>query len=72
MVGPPLTSALESALGADQVTSEGVDYPADAGGNANMGASGGPAMASQAQAALSSCPDTKLVLAGYSQGAMVV
>ena len=31
-----------------------------------MGASGGPAMASQAQAALSSCPDTKLVLAGYS------
>lgn len=30
------------------------------------------AMASQASAVLSSCPDTKLVLSGYSQGAMVV
>lgn len=29
-------------------------------------------MASQATSILSSCPSTKLVLAGYSQGAMVV
>ena len=29
-------------------------------------------MASQAQSILSFCPDTKLVLSGYSQGAMVV
>ncbi|KAF2172868.1 carbohydrate esterase family 5 protein [Zasmidium cellare ATCC 36951] len=72
VIGPPLASALESALGADKVSSQGVDYPADAGGNANMGASGGPAMASQAQEVFSSCPDSKVVLSGYSQGAMVV
>ncbi|KAK4638306.1 Cutinase [Fulvia fulva] len=72
VIGPPLASALESQLGADKVASEGVDYAASAGGNANLGASGGPAMASQAQSILSSCPDTKLVLSGYSQGAMVV
>lgn len=59
-------------LGEDKVTSEGVDYPADAAGNADLGASGGTIMASQAQTILSSCPSTKLVLAGYSQGAMVV
>lgn len=72
VVGPPLATALANALGDDKVTATGVEYAADAGGNANLGASGGPAMASQAKAALSSCPDTKLVLAGYSQGGMVV
>lgn len=39
---------------------------------ANLGGSGGPEMADLAQQALSACPDTKLVLGGYSQGAMVV
>lgn len=37
-----------------------------------MGAAGGPAMAEQVKAAKSKCPNTKIVLSGYSQGAMVV
>lgn len=37
-----------------------------------MGGSGGPTMAKLAQQALSQCPSTKVVLGGYSQGAMVV
>lgn len=41
-------------------------------GNANMGASGGPKMASMVKQALSQCPQTKVVLGGYSQGSMVV
>lgn len=49
-----------------------MDYPADAAGNANLGASGGPAMASMAKQVFSSCPDSKVVLSGYSQGGMVV
>lgn len=37
-----------------------------------MGASGGPKMAELVQTAIKQCPDTKVVLGGYSQGAMVV
>lgn len=37
-----------------------------------MGASGGKTMASLVQIAKSKCPSTKIVLSGYSQGAMVV
>ncbi|EME88910.1 carbohydrate esterase family 5 protein, partial [Pseudocercospora fijiensis CIRAD86] len=72
VIGPPLATALANAAGADKVYSEGVEYAASSSGNTNMGADGGAAMAKHAQAILSSCPDTKLVLSGYSQGAMVV
>ena len=41
-------------------------------GNAVMGAAGGPAMAKLVKQALSQCPKTKVLLGGYSQGAMVV
>ena len=37
-----------------------------------MGANGGPIMAKLVQQALSQCPNTKVVLGGYSQGSMVV
>ncbi|KAL2869125.1 cutinase [Aspergillus lucknowensis] len=37
-----------------------------------MGAAGGPQMASLVSQALKQCPKTKVVLGGYSQGAMVV
>ncbi|KAJ9619542.1 hypothetical protein H2203_008321 [Taxawa tesnikishii (nom. ined.)] len=72
VVGPGLESGLKSALGSHTLAVQGVDYPADAAGNANLGASGGPTMAKLAQQALSQCPQTKLVLGGYSQGGMVV
>ncbi|KAJ5498117.1 Cutinase [Penicillium expansum] len=71
VIGPPLATQLNSLTG-DKVTVQGVDYPADAAGNALMGASGGPAMVKLVQQALSQCPKTKVLLGGYSQGAMVV
>ncbi|KAJ5866220.1 hypothetical protein N7534_000773 [Penicillium rubens] len=54
------------------VTVQGVTYPADAAGNGMMGGSGGPTMAKLVKQALSQCPKTKVLLGGYSQGAMVV
>ncbi|KAF1952707.1 cutinase-domain-containing protein [Byssothecium circinans] len=72
IAGPKMFSSLRSSLGADRVTIQGVDYPADAAGNANLGGSGGSAMASSIKAAKEQCPSTKIVLSGYSQGAMVV
>lgn len=37
-----------------------------------LGANGGPIMANLVETALKQCPDTKVVLGGYSQGSMVV
>lgn len=37
-----------------------------------MGGTGGPTMAKLVKQALSQCPKTKVLLGGYSQGAMVV
>ncbi|KAJ5228447.1 hypothetical protein N7489_009155 [Penicillium chrysogenum] len=64
-------SVLNSLTG-DKVTVQGVTYPADAAGNGMMGGSGGPTMAKLVKQALSQCPKTKVLLGGYSQGAMVV
>lgn len=41
-------------------------------GNTAMGGTGGPTMAKLVKQALSQCPKTKVLLGGYSQGAMVV
>lgn len=64
--------ALISDLGDSGVTLQGVDYPASASGNTNEGADGGPTMASLVSQSLKQCPNSKIVLSGYSQGAMVV
>lgn len=41
-------------------------------GNANQGGDGGKTMAALVTQALTQCPNTKIVVSGYSQGAMVV
>lgn len=41
-------------------------------GNANGGGNGGALMTSLVQQALQQCPDTKVVISGYSQGGSVV
>ncbi|PWY61670.1 cutinase-domain-containing protein [Aspergillus eucalypticola CBS 122712] len=71
IVGPEVASDLKS-LTSNKVAVQGVDYPADWAGNADMGASGGSTMASLVKQAISQCPNTTVVVGGYSQGAMVV
>ncbi|GIJ98282.1 hypothetical protein Aspvir_000398 [Aspergillus viridinutans] len=71
IAGPPVATKLRSLL-SNKVVVQGVDYPASIEGNALLGAAGGPTMASLVKQALSQCPDTKVVVGGYSQGAMVV
>lgn len=69
-VGPQLASALREEI--PSLTVQGVDYPADSAGNTEYGGSGGPYMAMLAREARRKCPGTKIVLAGYSQGARVL
>ncbi|RAL13904.1 carbohydrate esterase family 5 protein [Aspergillus homomorphus CBS 101889] len=71
VVGPEVASNLQSLTG-NKVTVQGVDYPADWAGNMALGTAGGSKMATLVKQALSECPNTKVVLGGYSQGAMVV
>ncbi|KAJ6155780.1 Cutinase [Penicillium chermesinum] len=71
VVGPPLASKLAS-LTDNQVTVQGVNYDASAAGDATLGVDGSADMASLVKQALKQCPKTKVVLAGYSEGAMVV
>ena len=73
-VGPALEKALESAFGQNNVATQGVTYPADVAGAISGALSPGTAqgartMASLTQQVLGKCPDTKVILAGYSQGA---
>ncbi|KXL48981.1 carbohydrate esterase family 5 protein, partial [Acidomyces richmondensis BFW] len=70
-VGPALAKQLISDLGADKVAIQGVDYPATIESNISLGSEGGPTMAQLAEKALKQCPNTKIALGGYSQGAMV-
>ena len=72
IAGPSMFKQLLSDLGASSVTLQGVNYPADSAGNANCGAAGGPQMASEVKSILARCPNTKIALSGYSQGACVV
>ena len=72
VAAPPMFKQLISDLGATGVSLQGVPYPASAAGNANCGASGGSDMANLVAQALRQCPNTKIALSGYSQGACVV
>ncbi|KAK7551538.1 cutinase-domain-containing protein [Phyllosticta paracitricarpa] len=76
VVGPSLSTKVKSALGENNVNVEGVNYAADAGGimteSMGTGGAGTTAMTNQANSWLTKCPDTKLILTGYSQGAMLV
>ncbi|OHF03114.1 cutinase [Colletotrichum orchidophilum] len=73
VVGPGLQKAVASSV-PDSVF-EGTTYPADMGGIMSESTGSGPgsiAMANQANSWLTKCPQTKIVLTGYSQGGMVV
>lgn len=70
IVGPKLAADMKK--GSKSVNAEGVQYSAGIAGDMDMGASGGPKMAKLVKSTMASCPNTKIVLSGYSQGAMVV
>lgn len=74
VVGPGFGNALKEQLGQDKVAIQGVDYAADAGGIATevTGGAGTQAMVADVQKAIQKCPDTQIILSGYSQGAMLV
>ncbi|KAK0516241.1 hypothetical protein JMJ35_000844 [Cladonia borealis] len=73
LVGPPFFNALDVALGAENVGVQGVDYPATIEGYLEGGDPGGAATTAQLlEQAASQCPDTQIVLSGYSQGAQEV
>ncbi|OJJ50761.1 hypothetical protein ASPZODRAFT_255140 [Penicilliopsis zonata CBS 506.65] len=74
LVGPPLFIALEDLIGSSALTIQGVnDYAASVEGYLEGGSAVASAeMASQIESAVSDCPDTKLIVSGYSQGCQVV
>lgn len=73
ITGPPFFNALDVLLGADKVGVQGVDYPATIAGYLEGGDKGGAqTLADLTNQAASQCPDTQIVLSGYSQGAQVV
>ena len=73
LAGPPFFTALDSAVGAENVAVQGVEYPANVQGFLAGGdATGGKTMVSLVQMAMTKCPNTKIVMAGYSQGGQLV
>jgi len=73
IVGPPFGDALKAGLGASNVAVQGVDYPASIDGFLEGGdPTGSATMASLLSQAISQCPDSKIVLGGYSQGGQLV
>ncbi|KAL7272338.1 hypothetical protein RUND412_004858 [Rhizina undulata] len=70
IVGPPFFTALDN-LGLE-VAVQGVDYPADFAGYFEGGSpEGASTMAALVTNASTTCPDSKIILSGYSQGAQV-
>ncbi|KAF4966634.1 hypothetical protein FSARC_5683 [Fusarium sarcochroum] len=71
--GPPFFQALADQIGNDKLAVQGVEYSASAAGIAQMGdKAGSEKMASLVKQAYQKCPKTKVVMSGYSQGAMLV
>lgn len=69
-VGPQVKSALEKAQ-PGKWDIKGIEYQNDMSGNDCVGLPGGMKCLDILKSSAAQCPDTKFVLSGYSQGAMV-
>ncbi|KAF2397846.1 cutinase-domain-containing protein [Trichodelitschia bisporula] len=69
-VGPTLSSGLKSAM-PGKWDVQGVSYTADIAGDNCIGLPGGVKCMAQINKIAAKCPSTKMVVSGYSQGAMV-
>ncbi|KAF2462288.1 cutinase precursor [Lineolata rhizophorae] len=73
VAGPPFFDAVEGDIGAENLAVQGIDYPADVPGFLAGGdAEGSQLMAQLVGDVLAQCPDTMLVMSGYSQGGQLV
>ncbi|ESK95146.1 cutinase [Moniliophthora roreri MCA 2997] len=73
IVGPPLKAALQRELGSQTMSFQGVDYSANVAGFLQGGdKQGSRTMADDITNAANSCPNAKIVTAGYSQGGQLV
>lgn len=73
--GPQLASSLQTSLGADRIAVQGVEYPAGLAQNLIPGGTDPRDAADMADLIAnvsSTCPDSKIVVSGYSQGAAMV
>ena len=71
--GPPFVQAIGALVGTSNIAVQGIDYPASIIGFLQGGdTAGGTLMASLTARAFSQCPNTKVVLSGYSQGGQLV
>lgn len=73
LTGPPFFQALAQQVGADNLAVQGVDYAADIPGFLAGGdAAGSQAMAQLVQDTVQACPQSKVIMSGYSQGCQLV
>ncbi|EKD18956.1 uncharacterized protein L3040_001496 [Drepanopeziza brunnea f. sp. 'multigermtubi'] len=71
--GPPFFQAVARLVGQENVAVQGVEYDADVIGFLRGGdPDGSEYMANLVEEVLSRCPDTKVTLSGWSQGAQLV
>lgn len=71
IIGPPLFKQLSKKLDGN-VALQGVKYPATWASLQTGGQSGSDTLIGLVQQAFEQCPSTKVVLSGYSQGALVI
>jgi len=73
IVGPPVFQAIAAKVGAGNLAAQGVEYPANVQGFLAGGdATGSKTMADLVTKAVTTCPDSSVIMSGYSQGGQLV